>query len=339
MKKDLSYLTDHYDEKIEKVKKINAPLNFIFYTDPHNGLTYKDWVDHPEYGPHAYESAIDTIESMQYIIDRLPNLKCLVCGGDIGNDYAPTGEEAHKSIEEAMEALYKLTIPVHCCIGNHDDCLMVCRHFPERGPMSDFILYPDDLHRLCMKNNPTKENYYYTDFDDLGYRFIFLNTSDFYYGIDENGEMIHPLSVGVSKKQVAWFKEAVKTDKKVLVFSHAPITTKGHYPDCTKLHEDMINGDWMWLEMQKANNVLASIAGHLHFDNIVYDGKITAIDSNCGTALYKGKWDPASPEREYGTITETAFDIISVTDEVIYCTRFGVGQDRVARIIRNFEQA
>lgn len=337
MKKNLSYLTDYYDEKIEKVKKIGAPLNFIFYTDPHNGLTYHDYKNNPDYPPNSYESALDTIESMKYIIERLPNLNCLVCGGDLGNDYANTPEEAHRTIRETMEALYTLPLPVHCCIGNHDDCVCVARHFPERGPASAFALYPEDLHKICMKYNPTAENYYYTDLEELGYRFIFLNTSDFYYGFDENGKTIHPIIVGVSRDQVLWFKEAVKTDKKVIVFSHAPISIKGHYPDCTKQHEDMANGDWLWCEMQKAPNVIASIAGHLHFDNVVYNGKIVAIDTNSGTALYRGKWDPASPEREYGTITETCFDIISVTDDVIYCTRFGAGEDRVARIIRNIE--
>ena len=344
--KDLRYLTDFYDEKIEKVKKINAPLNFIFFTDPHNGLTEWDCPKHDDYAPTDFASGIDTAESMQYIIDRLPELKCVVCGGDLGCDYNDDPKLAHKSIEDMMEALYKLTIPVHCCIGNHDDC--VCAPFFEpkksfpsyegelKPPMSEYVLYPEDLHRICMKNNPTDENYYYTDIDD--YRFIFLNTSDHKYGFDENGKFYHPIVVGVSREQVLWFKEAVKTDKKVIVFSHSPIRSKGHYPDCTKGHEDMLNGDWLWCEMQSADNVLASIAGHFHFDNIVYDGKIVAIDTLSADALYKGG-HPVCPEREYGTITETAFDVISIKDDVIYCTRFGAGEDRRARIIREFAQS
>jgi hypothetical protein len=100
----------------------------------------------------------------------------------------------------------------------------------------------------------------------------------------------------------------------------------------------MLNGDWLWCEMQSADNVLASIAGHFHFDNIVYDGKIVAIDTLSADALYKGG-HPVCPEREYGTITETAFDVISIKDDVIYCTRFGAGEDRRARIIREFAQS
>lgn len=36
--KNVSYLTDHYDEKIKKIKEINAPLNFVFITDEHNRI-------------------------------------------------------------------------------------------------------------------------------------------------------------------------------------------------------------------------------------------------------------------------------------------------------------
>ena len=49
MEKDLSYLTDYYDEKIERVKKLNAPVNLIFYTDPHNELLQWDCPKHDDY--------------------------------------------------------------------------------------------------------------------------------------------------------------------------------------------------------------------------------------------------------------------------------------------------
>lgn len=345
MKKDLSYLTDYYDVKIEKIKQLDAPLNFIFYTDPHNGMTEWDCPKHSDYASDDFESAVDAVDSMQYIIDRLPELKCVVCGGDLGNDYNDDPQKAHESIEEIMEALYRLTIPVHCCIGNHDDCVTTptvepLKSFPKfegekKPPVSEYILYPEDLHRICMKYNPTEENYYYTDFNDLGYRFIFLNTSDFSYGVDNKGNPVYPVNeTAISSKQVFWFKEALKTDKKIVVFSHAPLQARGHFPDCVEPFERIKNSGWVWNEMQKSDNVIAAFAGHLHYDNLVYDGRIVAIDTQSGTGLYRGQWDSSCPKREYGTITETAFDIVSIKDDVIYCTRFGVGEDRIAKIIR-----
>ena len=345
MKQDISYLTDHYDEKIEKIKKINAPLNFIFYTDPHNGLSEWDCPKHPDYAPDDFESAPDAAASMQYIIDRVPNLQCVVCGGDLGCDYHDDPEKAHASIREMMEALYRLTVPVHCCIGNHDDCattptLEPLKSYPQfagekKPPVSEYILYPEDLHAICMKHNPTDENYYYVDFDDAGYRFVFLNTSDFEYGTDRQGNPLYPVNaIRVSPEQVRWFTQAVKTDKKVIAFAHAPIHTRGHFPDCLCGHVCVENGEWLWCEMQRADNVVASFAGHLHYDNLVYDGRIVSIDTQSASGLEKGQWDPSCPRREFGTITETAFDVVSVTDKVIYCTRFGAGEDRAARILR-----
>lgn len=125
---------------------------------------------------------------------------------------------------------------------------------------------------------------------------------------------------------------------KVIVFSHSPINARGHFPDCLKAQIDIANSGWLWNVMQKSDNVIASIAGHLHYDNIVYDKRIVAIDTQCATGLHKGKWDISCPDREFGTITETAFDVVSVTNELIYCTRFGAGNDRVARIIRDISE-
>ncbi len=325
------YFKAHYDEKIERIKKINAPLNFIFYTDPHNRLTEWDCPKHKDYAPDDFELAVDVIESMKYITDKV-KIDCLVCGGDIGNDYNTDPVKEHESFKEIMDALYSLPVPVHCCIGNHDDCMMTHYFEPEgRRPMQECILYPEDLHELCMKNNPTKENYYYTDFEELGYRFIFLNTSDFYYGFDEKGELIHPMTCTLSFYQIQWMKEALNTDKKVIVFSHAPISTKGIFgvPEIT-------NGPWAWRILQKAPNVIAALSGHVHYDFLVYDQNIVNITTDAATGLEHGQWDPSCNWHEFGTHTESAFDVVSVTDKVIYLTRFGAGQDRVARIIRGY---
>lgn len=82
---DLRYLTDHYDEKIKQIKEANAPLNFVFITDEHNRLN--------EYAvkgePGKFELAANAIHSIQYILDRCPEISFVVSGGDIGNDYRP----------------------------------------------------------------------------------------------------------------------------------------------------------------------------------------------------------------------------------------------------------
>jgi len=36
--KNISYLTDHYTYGIQRINSINAPINFIFFTDAHNRM-------------------------------------------------------------------------------------------------------------------------------------------------------------------------------------------------------------------------------------------------------------------------------------------------------------
>ena len=64
----LRYLTDFYDEKIARIREIDAPLNFIFITDQHNMFRH---------------STVEAVESMQYILDRCPNIQCVISGGDM----------------------------------------------------------------------------------------------------------------------------------------------------------------------------------------------------------------------------------------------------------------
>lgn len=84
----VSYLTDHYDEKIQKIQRINAPLNFVFITDQHNRMNQYA-KENGIVNLTGYELAVNAIDSIQYILDRCPNISCVISGGDIGNDYHP----------------------------------------------------------------------------------------------------------------------------------------------------------------------------------------------------------------------------------------------------------
>ena len=330
--RDLSYLTAHYDEKIRRIREINAPVNFVFITDPHNRLNHfsNECQKIENDGSHV-ELAADHIRSIQYILDRCPEIQMVVSGGDVGNDYYPEPERYKASVREVYDALYQLSVPVHCVIGNHDDGL---GNADDHGwDFKTHSIYPEEMHALCMKNNPTKENYYYIDVEP-GYRMVFLNSVDVPYH-DEGGNWRYHWSLALSDKQVRWFEtEALKTDRKILVFSHAPLHNAGVFgegmPLGIKPYDDTLNAPRILHAIACAPNVIANIAGHVHFDNIVYTNSYMTITTLCSLVQ---EWAPACPKREYGTITETAFDVFSVTDNVIYMTRFGAGQDRKAHII------
>ena len=330
--RDLSYLTAHYDEKIQRIREINAPINFVFITDPHNRLNHfsNECQKIENDGSHV-ELAADHIRSIQYILDRCPEIRCVIFGGDAANDSYPDGERFRASAKEVYDALYDLNVPVHILIGNHDDGIGFA--IDHGIPVKTHSLFPEELHAWCMKNNPTRENYYYVDIEP-GYRFAFLNSMDAPYAA-ENGDYRRYYTLGISERQARWFEdEVLKTDRRILIFTHAPLHNAGcigeGMPLGIKPYDDTVNAPRILHDIACAPNVIANIAGHVHYDNIVYTNSYLTITTLCSLVQ---EWTPSCPKREYGTITETAFDVFSVTDDMIYMTRFGAGHDREAPII------
>ncbi len=330
--KDLRYLTDFYGEKIARIKAIGAPLNFLFITDQHNRLNAL--TAEPEGRP--FELAADAIDSMQYLLERCPEISFVVSGGDIGCDYDPDPARFRTSLHEVMDALYRLPVPVHCCVGNHDDGLG--NALDHGWDTVKAAILPEEMHALCMKFNPTAENYYYQDIDTAagGWRMIFLNTSDKPYFLENGGYTLGWVSE-ISPKQVAWLKnEALKTDRSIVVFSHQPLRNAGVFgtanpPTDLATFEDLRGGSEVYDAIKRCHNVKLCIAGHVHYDNLVYDGGLVSVTSQ---SSFAAPWTPSCPERVFGTPSETAFDVFSIRDDALFITRFGAGEDRRAMLLR-----
>ena len=328
---DIRYLTDHYDEKIDAINTLGAPLNFVFITDMHNGLGRARI---PGGGDREYGLAADHIRSIQYILDRCPGISCVVNGGDIGNDYWPDAAGIRSTYRETMDALYALSVPVHCCIGNHDDATAMA----EQEKDNAIAILPEEMHAICMKYNPTPENYYYADLPGTGYRFLFLNSCDRPYRIGENGRFIQDYPLEISNRQAEWIeKEALATEKKILVFSHAPISNVGIFGSIGKgggyvrSHDDTLNSSRVYTALRECRNVRGQICGHVHYDNLLYRDRMVIVSSLCS---FPQEWAPSSPKRVHGTITETAFDVFSIKDDLMVITRFGAGYDRASTFLR-----
>lgn len=321
--KKIQYLTDHYDARISKINELNAPLNFIFITDQHNEFRH---------------TTVEAVESMKYILERCPGISCVISGGDIANDYDPSPDGFRKSFTDMMDALYSLPVPVHCCIGNHDDRLGNCI---DNGWDTRTAILPKEMHGLCMKYNPTEENYYYTDIDisDGGYRMVFLNSSDKPYYTDENGQYPFGWRLEFSAKQAEWFEnDALITDRKIIIFCHTPLSNAGIYgsdglPDGIKPYDDTLNAPRVYYHAKNCKNVVAIIVGHVHYDNIHYDGDLPTVST---LSAYRARWDSGCPERKIGAYTETAFDVMSIKNGKMYVTRFGAGNDRNVALLRLF---
>ena len=329
---DLRYLTDSYDEKIRRIKAIAAPLNFLFFTDAHNRLNrYAD-------DGRPAEFAVNAVKSIPYILERCPEIRFLVNGGDSGNDYDCDPDRMRFSHRELSDALYALPIPTHCCIGNHDDG--IGNALDNGWDTTKAAILPDEMHKLYMKNNPTDKNYYYIDEEaedtPNGWRMVFLNTSDKPYYL-ENGGYTHGWCSEFSEEQSQWFeREALNTDRNIIVFGHQPLTNKGIFgtegmPWGVKPYDDLRGGPRLFHDVTVNRNVKLLIAGHVHYDNLVFYDDLCSVTSLCALAQ---QWAPSCPERIVGTPSETAFDVFSIKGNTLYITRFGAGSDRQATLLR-----
>jgi len=325
---NISYLTDAYDGKIQKINDLSAPINFVFITDMHHGTNR---FLHRIGKRAEYEDGVKHIESIRYILDRCPGIRFVVSGGDIGNEYDSVPELARKTNFEIMDALYRLPVPVHCVVGNHDD--MTGARTAWKKDNTEIAFPPEEMHTLCMRYNPTGENYYYIDLEEDFYRIVFLNTSDKPYFKTPEGQYPFGWRLEISEEQAEWVeRDALSTDRKIIIISHAPIHNAGIIGtgDSTcfiKEYDDLLNGPRIYNAVKKSKNVVAMLAGHVHFDNLIYDDKIPVITTLCSLVQ---EWMDLCPKRKTGTITETAFDVVSIKGNRIYLTRFGAGEDRVA---------
>ena len=102
-------------------------------------------------------------------------------------------------------------------------------------------------------------------------------------------------------------------------------------PDGIKPYDDLLNGPRLTFHVRQCKKVLALFAGHVHYDNVRYDGDLPQITTLCAMLQ---QWAPGCPERTAGTITETAFDVVSVKGDTMYLTRFGAGADRRVDLLR-----
>ena len=78
--------------------------------------------------------------------------------------------------------------------------------------------------------------------------------------------------------------------------------------------------------MINSKNVVCHIAGHVHYDNLLYDEGVLTVTTQSAQSW---AWCPTCPQRKCGTITETAFDVFSIKDNMVKITRFGAGEDRI----------
>lgn len=123
-------------------------------------------------------------------------------------------------------------------------------------------------------NNPKGELYYFVDFENI--RVIVLNTRNLpYKELSENDINVNHHKI--SDEQVDWFrKEALNTDKQVLIMSHVPLNTQ----------ENMDNKYIILWEIgnfiKKGGTVIGCFAGHTHVQKLsTYTAEDLGVSYKC----------------------------------------------------------
>ena len=278
---------------------------FVFITDPHTEMNH---------------NAGQTAALVNFLCART-DLSRAIIGGDVYVGTSPSYEaEMAKAFTDGT---------VHYVMGNHE---------------YDRDTTDEELVSVYHANKPeeignTDRHYYYVDSPENKLRYVILN------GWMEGSEAV---ATDLATEQNEWLKtEALDVEDGwgILVFCHQFVNRDWKGDSVRAFGPAWIPIAKTLLEYDGAGEVLAVFHGHIHQDMIGRmrlgtdaEGNPTPVlDDNCGgipligTAADKYYTDKeTSPyemliDREVGTVTEQAFDVVVVDREngKIHCVRIG----------------
>lgn len=346
-------IDDLYDHAVDQAvgaltdKQTNETLNLIFVTDLHHSS-----------GGNQLRAA----RAIRELTSRLP-LDLVVNGGDSAVN--ETKDQTLASQTEICHALRTPDVPVLSVKGNHDDNSIYGHDREElRGR---HVIYPSETKRLIQDGvldaarwDSTRPDglYYFVDVEAKKTRVIVLDTIDIPYADPDSGTIEHfgQWEYAFSPEQLNWLaNEALhlrdKSDWRVLIVSHVAI----FQDEVFGADFPVRNGEALWgivcafrdggsydaevgegesvrrmaadFGQQGKRTVIGCLFGHVHFDQTVYRDGIPMISTlnACTNQDF-----PEAPERKVGTLSETAFDIVTVNfgQSRIDTYRFGAGEHR-----------
>lgn len=207
--------------------------------------------------------------------------------------------------------------------------------------------------------------YFYVDDKAHKTRFIVLDSQWVeWQGRNDDGSVIYNghHNSGYGQRQLEWLANKAlqfdETGREAVIVTHVPptsITYNGTTRDylsetrdgvifkeivrafCNKTtYEGTYTGTAEWQNVNIAvdftsrkGNVACILSGHCHCDRIIEDELPCPIITTT-SASDMARTGEETEDRVYGTITETAFDIVSIdrVNHKIYMTRVGIGSDR-----------
>lgn len=342
---------DYIKEEVEdSIKKILSYQNtdsvtFAFMTDLHYAPTYNHHIRLTR-TLNAYKA-----------IDSAVTIDKLILGGDLGAN----GEKAFAAKAFYDFRMHFYGLDYYPVLGNHDDNT-IWDQCTESETTTNYFTH-DELYSMLF-NHLTKSGvefdknnrapYYYCDDKYSKTRYIFLDTTDVPY-IIENGKLKYGAQhiYAISQKQTDWLcNEALRFSEdgwSVIVSTHTAETPTVSQPDeintlgairailrayktGKNIHESFGDGDFKLdvnadFSNYTRGDFIAVLVGHFHADKIDYEDGLPYIFTSNATMYCHG-----DHIRKDGDKSEILFDVMTVDKRTrkIYITRVGYGEDRIA---------
>ena len=196
--------------------------------------------------------------------------------------------------------------------------------------------------------------YFYIDYPQRKTRFICLNSHDIEYNVGDDYYSTdtpakNPMKeYRYSTEQLEWLADVLDSSDgmNIIISTHVPPTTISSINNCNVEDDDIFRGiisaycnkstyscgDISVNYASASGTVVGIFSGHKHFD---YTDNSTLpcpiiITTTAGNSPQEDP-DGNKAVRTYGTVNETAFDVVTVdtSGKTIYFTRIGNGSDRV----------
>jgi Icc protein len=223
----------------EKQKAASQRLKLVHITDAHMDLGNPDTVE-------ALKMAVD------YLNKHYPDLDCVLFGGDNFNNNMPGDKDArvYKEITE------KLHCPVYHVRGNK-----------EANPANDDRINLEEFKKLFMS-----------------YKELTVEGKD--WAVEKNGYLIlgldscieHADNGAYAKETLAFAKKMLDLGKPTLILNHHPYTNYWCGNDPKDLHKYVLgNSEETINALFGYPNLIATLSGHKHIDNIKLINRVTTI--------------------------------------------------------------
>lgn len=337
------YIKENVSSVVAKVleHQTDGSVNFVFMSDIHYSSTENHNIRTKRL-MNAYEELKEKIG-----IDKL------ILAGDFIND----GTKEYKTYHYGEFRKYLRNENYFPAIGNHDDnsiwdlCIENTTSVNHLTPKELYEIFFDHLPGSGAKFNEKGSGlYYYYDDPKQRVRYIFIDSNDIPYLVDQNGKLHYTRQhvFAISQEQLDWLLAKALVFEEdgwdVIMVSHTFYRPEDQESPRLKVIDDVINAYRSGTDIHesycekeflihchaefskyKRGNIIACFAGHHHKDFERYTKTGVPIIFTGNVIMYR-----YAVPREDGDKSELLFDVVSIdrASRKIYMTRIGAGDDR-----------